>query len=196
MKTLFAILLAVILTIVCDEPMNAQSGGMYLLKPTTKPLKAINRETTANGVEYEKPYWKYWNSPSTWCPIDTSEAFMLSELSPTGIDTTFAYYLKSSATTAYHTAIRVQFGNGGTWATAYASAVDSVLRKTTSPGATLGAFAGDSILAGRSLHFILKQKQNAGADRVRLLIQKDTTNTVSGTSTYEMGFIYTPVKVK
>lgn len=195
MKNTLAILLSLVLIAFAGNEVIAQSGGMYELNPMSRPLNTVNKKTTENGVTYEKTYWKYWNSPLTWNPIDTTEAFMLSNLAPSGIDTTFAYYLKTASTGKYRTAVAIQFGNGTIWATPHPSLLDSVSLLTSTPGACAPC-TGDSILVGRQLYWLTKIKQHAGADRVRLIIRKDTTITASGTATFETGFNYNPVKSK
>ena len=194
------LILALLLVIGADAAISqvkVQSMAKDLLV-MTKRGKTGDALTVNLGDGSSTFYWKIWASPKYWSAIDTTTAFLMSELGQVG-DTVVVPFIASDATTPYNAAIFIQWGNGANQngSTVWKPAVflDSIVRIGTALAPPVPATGDDSVFVGRNVHHDW-MASGKGADRFRLLIRKDTTTaananpgTNNGTSTYRAGVI-------
>lgn len=199
MKNILVLIALIALIAVVAQPVAAQvevKDFNYELVASSKSGKGL-RDGSATF------YWKIWQSPKLWAPVDTSSVFNMSELIVG--DTVCVPYIKSNtATQPYNAAIKIQWGQSGNGTVVWKPAVtlDSIVRIGTLLVPPTPATGKDSVFVGRNIHHDW-MTSGKGSDCFRLLIAKDTTSaadanpgTSNGTGTYELGVIRRSYKGK
>lgn len=183
MKTLMIVLILFGLVILPETVVPSVATAQT--NEVVYPLKLRNTKAakSGDGVWSIPRYLKRHQTPLLWNPVDTSEWFPLALLQPG--DTLVAYYWKSTGA-RYYGRVMYQFAHGADHVKA-AVHIDSI--KRVGGAAVLVSSTADSIVVGQPLWHRWMTGRNTGADRVRLLFVKDTTNTPTGDATLEMGVI-------
>jgi len=150
-------------------------------------MKRVNRAYAPTVSPSSIVYLKAWNKGVTkWSSIDTFQTVFLNQIKlGAGADSNISYAFTSSTTLAYRLAIKIQFGNLRGWRPAVF--LDSAAQGgNTAPIKT----AYDSGLVGRPIYHIIKSGANAGADRFRFIVGKDTANTGGTSQKYQVTINY------
>lgn len=183
MKTLISLLLAIaVVAVALPAQMIAQEKSSIYT-----PLKIVNNKA-ATKTSSETALFKNWASPNSWNPIDTTEAFSLSNLMP---GDTLLIPVFSSTAARYYGALKVQFGYTGSGNLLWRPPItlDSAKRVGSAIAALVSSTA-DSIIVARSVWWRRVGKGEAGATHARVIFGKDTTNTPnSATAVYRLGII-------